>query len=263
VYDLLKGFSTGQMALLFCGGFVSLTVVGIFLCRPYSQRWIHGRRNANDMIGFSLQSFAALYGILLGLLAVEAYQDFSAAKDAVSKKALTFATLYHDLNGFPMPLREALQRDLHDYAVEAVETHWPEDPYAPAPTGASPTLRRMMTKLLGFEPSTKTEELVHGEVFRQVNVMIEQRRLLLASENAGIPAPLWAVVYLGAFLYMLLMCLFDMERHVHLLLSVTTALFLGAVVFLIAALDNPFRGGVTVDPEPIIAVRDRNVGLAK
>jgi hypothetical protein len=262
VFEFLKGFSTAQMAFMFCGGFVAFTVLGIFVCRPYSRRWIHGRRNANDMIGFSLQSFAALYGILLGLLAVEAYQDFSAAKDVVSKEALTFATLFHDLNGFPMPLREQLQQDLHAYAVEAVETHWPSDPWAPAPTGSSPTLRRMMAKLLKFEPGTKREELIYGEVFRQVNVLIEQRRLLLASEGAGIPGPLWAVVYFGVFIYVLLISLFDMETHVHLLLGVTTALFLGAVVFLIAALDNPFRGGVTVDPGPIIAMRDRAIDLS-
>lgn len=261
--EMLKGFSTLQMALLFCGGFVALTVIGIVICRPLSARWIHGRRNANDMIGFSLQSFAALYGILLGLLAVEAYQDFTAAKDAVSKKALVFATLHHDLNGFPMPLREELQKDLHDYAVEAVETHWPKDPHKPMATESSPTLRRMMGKLLSFQPTNKTEDLVYAETFRQVNVMIEQRRLLLSAESAGIPAALWSVVYLGAFLYMLLMCLFDMEAHVHFLLGVTTATFLGAVVFLIAALDNPFRGGVTVDPSPIITMRDRPLRLTE
>jgi len=46
---------------------------------------MHGRRNANEMIGLTLASFATLYGILLGLLAVEAYQDFSAVGDVVSK----------------------------------------------------------------------------------------------------------------------------------------------------------------------------------
>jgi hypothetical protein len=256
MFELFKGFSTTQLALIYCLGCIALTVAGIFICRPFSQRWIHGRRNANDMIGFSLQSFAALYGILLGLLAVEAYQDFSAVKDAVSKKALTFVTLRHDLEGFPEPLRAELQRDLRDYAIEAVETHWPGDSSAPTPTGPSPILRHMLARLLAFQPSTKSEEVVYAEAFRQINQLVEQRRLLLSSEGAGIPTAMWAVVYLGAFLYMLLMCLFDMERHVHVLLGATTALFLGAVVFLIAALDNPFKGGITIDPSPIVSVRD-------
>lgn len=254
--DLFRGLSTMQLALVYCVGFAAVAIVGIFVCRPYSLRWIHGRRNANDMIGFSLQSFAALYGILLGLLAVEAYQDFSSVKDAVSKKALTIATLRHDLDGLPAALSAQLHEDLQDYATEALETHWPKDLNAPTPTGPSPILRRMLRKLLAFQPSTKSEELVYGEAFRQINTLIEQRRQLLSSEGNGIPAPMWAVVYLGAFLYMLLMCLFDMEKHVHVLLGSTTAFFLGAVVFLIAALDNPFRGGVTVDPAPIVEMRD-------
>jgi hypothetical protein len=256
MHDLLKIFSTLDLALIFCSGFVALTLAGIALCRPYARRFIHGRRNANDMIGFSLQSFAALYGILLGLLAVEAYQDFSAAKEAVSKNALTFATLYHDLSGFPLPLRAQLQQNLHDYAEEALQTHWPADPDASTPIGPSPRLRRMLAQILAFQPGTKSEALVFEEAFRQINVLIEQRRLLLSSENSGIPAPLWSVVFLGAFLYMLLMCLFDMEPHLHVVLGATTALFLGAVIFLIAALDNPFRGGVTIDPAPLIEMRD-------
>ncbi len=77
--DFLNELSAVQMALLFCGVFVASTWVGILICRPYAKRWIHGRRNANDMIGFALASYATLYGILLGLLAVEAYQHFSGA----------------------------------------------------------------------------------------------------------------------------------------------------------------------------------------
>jgi hypothetical protein len=40
----------------------------------------------------------------------------------------------------------------------------------------------------------------------------------------------------------------DMEVHVHLILGGALALFLGIVV-LIAALDNPFRGQVSVGPD--------------
>jgi hypothetical protein len=244
------------MAAIFCLGSAFLAIAGVFIGRPYARRWIHGTRNANDMIGFSLQSFAALYGILLGLLAVEAYQDFSAVRDTVSRKALTFATLYHDIDGFPKPLRRALQTDLQGYAHEAIDTLWASDPGAPQINGPSPILHGMLAKILAFAPSSKSEEMVQQEAFRQVNLLVEQRRSLISSGDAGIPPALWSVVALGAFLFMLLMCLFEMELHVHLLLSATTALFLGAVVFLIAALDNPFRGGVTVDPAPLLRIRD-------
>ena len=41
----------------------------------------------------------------------------------------------------------------------------------------------------------------------------------------------------------------DMEIHVHLILGAVLASILGAVIFLIAELDNPFRGQVSIGPE--------------
>ena len=41
----------------------------------------------------------------------------------------------------------------------------------------------------------------------------------------------------------------DMEVHVHVLLSGVLSIFLGIVIFLIAAMDNPFRGDVSVGPD--------------
>jgi hypothetical protein len=253
---MLIEFSAVQMAIVICVGFVLTTLAGILVLRPYSRRWIHVRRNANDMIGFALASFATLYGILLGLLAVEAYQDFSAAKDAVSKQALTLATLFQDLDGFPQPLRARLQEGLRGYVAEALETHWSRDATTSSAASHSPRLRALLDQFLAFKPASKSEEIVHEEGVRQANVLIEQRRMLIAAAADGIPGALWCVVFLGAFLYMLLMCLFDMELHVHMVLGGVTALFLGAVVFLITALDNPFHGGVTVDSAPIESVRE-------
>jgi hypothetical protein len=59
---------------------------------------------------------------------------------------------------------------------------------------------------------------------------------------------------LGGFLLLGLVTIFDMELHVHLILSGAIALFMGSVVFLIAAMDNPFNGGMTVDSGPIESV---------
>ncbi|MDI9850008.1 hypothetical protein QM467_18380 [Rhodoblastus sp. 17X3] len=43
----------------------------------------------------------------------------------------------------------------------------------------------------------------------------------------------------------------DMEIHVHLILGAVLAAILGAVIFLIAELDNPFRGEAAVGPDSI------------
>ena len=64
-----------------------------------------------------------------------------------------------------------------------------------------------------------------------------------------IPPVLWWVVCIGALLNIVLIWMLYMEIHLHLILGGILSLFLGLMIFLVAALDNPFRGAVSVGPD--------------
>jgi hypothetical protein len=254
VPQLFKHLSVMQMALLFCLGSLAVTWLAVLLFHRFAHQWIHGRRNANEMVGLTLASFATLYGILLGLLAVEAYQDFSAVGDVISKEALTIAALHQDFEGFPQPTRGELQEALRGYALEAIDAVHPPPDVPADPHARSPGLAALFGKVMSFQPKLKSEEIVQAETFTRLNALVEHRRYLIAAGDGGIPRELWWVMCLGGFLLLGLVSIFDMELHVHLILSGAMALFMGSVVFLIAAMDNPFNGGMTVDSGPIESV---------
>jgi nitrate reductase gamma subunit len=65
---------------------VAVTVLSILVVRRFFHPWIHTDERANDMVGFALSSFSVLYGLLVGLLAVAAYQNFSSVSDIVTKE---------------------------------------------------------------------------------------------------------------------------------------------------------------------------------
>jgi len=110
--------------------------------------------------------------------------------------------------------------------------------------------------LVSFEPSNRGEGIMLAETFRQFNAFVEARRARLASVTTGIPAAMWWVVAIGAVLYIGMILLMDMELHVHFILGGALALFLGIVIFLIAVLDNPFRGDVSVGPDAFQEICD-------
>ncbi len=252
--EVFKYLSVAQMAALFCLSALALTWSGVFLFQRLMHSWIHGRRNANEMIGLALAGFAALYGILLGLVAVEAFQDFSAVKDIVSKEASTLAALRRDFGGFPQPIRAELQEKLRVYTHEAIDAIHPPPDVAQNPHSSSPGLDALFALVMNFQPQLKSEEMIQTEAFTRLNMLVEYRRYLISAGEDGIPSALWWVVCLGGVILIGLMWLFDMELHVHLILSSVMGLFLGSVVFLMAALDNPFNGGLTVSSEPIESV---------
>ncbi len=252
--ELFKHLSVAQMAALFCLSALALTWSGVFLFQRLMHSWIHGRRNANEMIGLTLAGFAALYGILLGLVAVEGFQDFSAVKDIVSKEASTLAALRRDFGGLPQPIRDELQDKLRAYAREAIDAVHPPPDVAQNAHSSSPGLDALFALVMNFQPKLKSEEMIQTEAFTRLNMLVEHRRYLISAGEDGIPSALWWVVCLGGVILIGLMWLFDMELHVHLILSSAMGLFLGSVVFLIAALDNPFNGGLTVSSGPIESV---------
>jgi len=250
IYD----YPTLLVGILFCTVFVAVTWGGIFLVRATVHSWIHQEKRANEMIDAALQSFFVLFGLLLGLVAVATYQDFSFVSDLVDKEASSIGALYRDFTGYPEPVRGQLQGRLRDYARYTIEDGWPQQRKGIVPAGGTDRITALLDVLVGFEPSKKSEEIFHAEALRQFNHLVELRRSRLANVTMGLPAVLWWVVAFGALLNIVLIWMQDMEIHVHLILGAVLASILGAVIFLIAALDNPFRGIESVGPDPIALV---------
>ncbi len=70
--------------------------------------------------------------------------------------------------------------------------------------------------------------------------------------GTGLPAALWAVVLIGALLNFALVYLFWIEnRALHVVLIALFATFVALLIFLTAAMDNPFRGEFSVSPDAI------------
>ena len=105
-------------------------------------------------------------------------------------------------------------------------------------------------ELLAFEPETPGQEILHAETIREFNAFVEARRQRLYGVEKGLPVELWYVVIIGAVLSIVLTWLFALERlGIHLIVSGILAMFIGVTVFLIAAMDHPFRGTFSISPE--------------
>ncbi|WP_294537126.1 DUF4239 domain-containing protein [uncultured Rhodoblastus sp.] len=250
IYD----YPAWTIGLLFASVFVAVAWTGTFLARKSVHEWFHSEPRANEMVGFALSSFFVLYGLLLGLLSVAAYQNYATVSDLVDKEASSLAALYRDLSSYPEPIRDRLTDQLREYARYTIEDGWPQQRAGIVPRGGTQRIGALAKILFAFEPVTKGEEIKHAEALRQFNHLVELRRSRLANVTTGLPAVLWWVLALGSLLSIMLIWLLEMEIHVHLILGGALAGFLGIVIFLIAELDNPFRGEVSVGPDSIALV---------
>jgi len=112
----------------------------------------------------------------------------------------------------------------------------------------------LIRSLLDFEPSNDKEKLIYEDALRQSDHRNELSRARLSNVTTGLPTVLWWVVVAGAAINIVLIWMQDMEVHVHMILGAALASILGLVIFLIAELDNPFRGEISIGPDAIARV---------
>ena len=252
IYDV----STTTLVVFFAALFVGFTWLGLIFIRPWLRLFIGSRPGTNELVGYILGSHGVFYGILLGLLSVAAYQNFSTVESNVEQESATLGSMYRIVSMYPEPLRTHMQDSLRDYTRWLIDEAWPQQQRGIIPTAGSAKTTQFQNLLYAFEPQGTGQESLHNQALEQFIKLVELRRLRLLSVTKGIPPILWYVVILGAIVNIVLIWCFEMRLFGQILLGGMLSFFVAAVIAMIAAMDYPFRGQVSVSPQSFQQVYD-------
>src|SRR5258705_4342924 len=156
--------SSLYLVLLMVASIEFVSMVGLFLARRLLIPHLRFHDGVNDAVSGTVQAIGVFYGITVGLIAVGVWNTNSNASDLVSKEAVSIASLYRDINGYPSPVKEDLQSKLREYPVFVIEQAWPAQQ-----KGHGQQLdagRRIMddfqSRLYTFEPATPGQVALHS-----------------------------------------------------------------------------------------------------
>ena len=90
--DALRDLPAGQLAFVVCLFFVGLTWVGAIFIRPILRLFVRSNPDVNTLLGNFVSIYGVFYGILMGLLAVAAYQNQAEVEHAISSEATSPAS---------------------------------------------------------------------------------------------------------------------------------------------------------------------------
>jgi hypothetical protein len=244
MYSWIFQYHAWAMAVMFGVVALGLGLGGMFLLRPLFHRWIHGQDRTNEMVSLSMASFSVFYGILLGLVTVAVYANYTAASDNITREASSLAALYSDTAALPEPHRSILLADLRAYAKDTIENDWPAQAQGVVPSAGTRRMAVIQSDFEAVHPTEKSDEIAYAEAFGQFEKLTELRSNRFAAISSGVPFLLWWVLWIGAFLSLALVWMLDMEAHIHAILTAVLSMFLGIVIFVIADMDRPFRSGI-------------------
>lgn len=252
--DFLYDLPSSTLVILCCTAFIVLTWLGILFVRPFLRLWLRGQTGCNDLVSNASSGFGLLYGLLLGLLSVAAYQNLEKIQQAVGLEAASIGSLYRTAASYPDPTRQDIQGLLRDYILFVIHKDWPAQKQGHNISGGSERLSVIQRHLTEFEPQTTTQELLHAEALADLKKLRDARQSRVAGSLVAIPGVLWFVVLIGAGVYMVLFWLLDSKILVQLFLGGIVSFFLGVMFYLIISLDRPTRGEMSVSSDIYQAV---------
>jgi hypothetical protein len=253
IYDLPNWL----LGLLIVAVMVGGSVAGLFATRPLVKYLVAGSSAHNDVVSYFFAGIGVFYGLALGLIAVATWENYTQIDGVVGTEAAAVASLYRDLDGYPQPMRGRLEGLMRDYARLVITKEWPAHRQGVALEDGDALLDHIEDEIMNFDPTKEREKILQGEVLRSLDTVQEQRRLRLQAVPTGLPAALWSVVLIGAILNIGLTYLFWVENlRLHACLVTILSIFIGLLVFLTAAMDNPFRGQFSVAPDAFQTVLD-------
>ena len=237
--------------------FAAVSLAGLYLTRPFVSRLVNASDKYNDVTNYYFTAIGVLYGLTLGLIAVGTWQNFNDVDTKVSKEANSLGALYRDLDGYPMGLRIEAENLLRDYAKTVIQKEWPAHQQGNVLDSSELILEDFENKVMAFEPASETEKIAHAEVIQSLGELVSDHSLRIQAVQVALPGVLWEVVLLGAVVTMGITYFFWIDNlRLHALLVVAFSAALAMLIFLTAAMDNPFRGQFSVSPDAFQYVLD-------
>ncbi len=211
------------------------------------------RRAHNDLAGFTIAVIGVLYAVLLAFIAIATWESFSKASDIVEDESDYAGGIYLDTQGLPQakgqPIRDAVAR----YVSVVINEEWPIQREGKTPDQGWKPLRELNTAIATIQPQNLGEAVIQAELLKAWNELYQTRSSRLSAVQGHVPGVVWWIVFYGAAITTGFTYFFGYQNFaMHVAMTGTLAATLALVVVLIVALDWPFRGEISVTPDPFI-----------
>lgn len=247
VFDLPLVVS-GPAVLLLLGAY-SLGGLAFFRRRVLPKlRFVHDEGTFGAGMVSSIMVF---YGIMVALVAVNVWSAYEGANAIISREATALNLIYRDVTSYPEPYRGQLQKLLADYTQYMIHESFPQMRKGIVPYSGIQYMTYFQKMLTSFEPKTEGQKILHAETLSAYNRLIEARRMRLDSVNTHLPGMFWIIVVFGALISLTSAFFFPIaDERLHAVQVGLLTVFIGLVIFVILALDRPYRGDLGVSSEP-------------
>ena len=203
-----------------------------------------------------LPPLGVVFGLLVGFLAVQVWNDAGQAQTAVNREASALRSVVLLSASFPGAPQAKMRTLVRRHITEAVDEEWPamarqDATLTPVPTSLADALQLA----LALNPQSEGQKVAQREMVAALESALDARRERIIVSESRVNWAKWTGVVMLAALTLLAIAFVHSERRAT--TGIAMGIFASAVavcLLLIASQDRPFAGPFAVKPDALVQV---------
>jgi hypothetical protein len=237
----------------FCvGGLVVYAIVGTLVGRRVMRR--HVAESHNDVLAPIFLTAGVIYAVLLGFMVIAAWQSYDMARSNTAEEASLLAPLYRQTLEMAPLQGDEMRALIRDYAKQVTAGWTGFQASGQGSAEARMTIDRILTVFRGVTPTTKVGEITATQFSQTLSQLLLDRDTRMIHASESLSWIMWVAAIGGGLITIGMSFVLFMEREFpHVVMTSVLAALIGILLFIMAVLDHPFVGPVSIGPEPFAA----------
>lgn len=233
----------------------AFAVLGLLLARRVCH--FENLRASHEVSGYLLSVVGTLYGVVLGLVVVDAMQHYQTASDIVERESNNLADVYILAKQLPQPRRDEVRGLCRGYAEQVLHTEWQQmrcSTYCPL---ARTKAVELMEGLMNFEPQTENEKAIYPQLINEASQFWQNRQARIKMASKGLPAAEWTALIAGALILVVFTYMFGMENiRLQVLMTTLVSMLISLNLILLLLFAYPFSGDLGLAPDAFQSLKE-------
>ena len=240
-YDLPPGFVEAGSIVL-----AVIIAVGlhVFVQRtvPYSRLAKH-----NEVAGFLFATIGVIYAVVLGFTVIVVWEKHDTAVQNALTEESALSDVYRLASVFAPPDRDALRREIRGYATMMIENEWPAMRGGREHEGTQLQGEKIAGLIQRLAPRGPAQTNAQAAMFGLEQRFLDARRERLRENQGAVIPILWWTLFIGGLCTVGFTYFFGTENQgMQLTMTAVIAVMLATMFVLVAELDHPFSGSISV-----------------
>ena len=198
-----------------------------------------------------LPPLGIIFGLLVGFVAVQVWNDFDHAKSAVTNEASALRAIVLLAEHLPDEQQSRLRALVNSHIEEAVQQEWP----AMAEQRATlETLHQALVQCLqvtlNLKPADESQAIAQREIVDFLGKAAEARRQRIVISQSSVSTVKWAAILLMGLCALIAIAMVHSDNRLTCAIALTLfATGIAMSVLMIATYTRPFTGDISVGPD--------------